>query len=141
MVSIFLKSLFSQRCISFLVIACVVFAFSGCNRTVTVVTNVTYFPGNATWNTATNWLVVEAKGEPGQAYSDVGPKHVKIVLLKQRKEITNYSYSFDAGLLAWTVKWTNIESLCVGFYNESTNHPIKNINFTFNPKTLECREN
>jgi len=121
------------------IIACVLFTLCGCKRSATVVTNVTYFPGSATWDTATNWLVVEAKGEPGKAFSEFGAKHVRIVLLRMRNEITNYSYTVDASLLGWTVTWSNLEDIRIDFYNESTNHPIKAILFTFNPNTPDFR--
>jgi hypothetical protein len=119
-----------------LVLAGFVFLLSSCGQQSTVITGVTYYPEGASYNNASNWMVVEAKGEAGQAYSSLTPKKVTVAFFLHGNLLTNFQYRIVAHNLDWKVKWTNISNIGLVFYdrNNSEHSAISNLSFVYHPE-------
>ena len=123
---------FREIVLSLLVVAVTVV---GCGGSRTKVTSVTFFPPFATVQTAKHTLIVEARGEPGKAYTNIGPKNISIILtgnISQRDEsIKRQNYVLVAGDLDWTIAWTNFENVQIEFVDHSSK--IKAGKLVFSP--------
>jgi len=89
-------------------------------RTYTELGGNTYFPPNATWQTARYAVGITVHGALGKNYSDFGDKQVFVVIYHNQSPILQKEYVIKAGDLEWKVNWKQLSSVEINFSDSDT---------------------
>ncbi len=113
---------------------------ASCGRPSMVVSSVSFFPTNATPETALFKLFVSADYGLGKAYSDISEKQVSIEIDKMHTLLMRKEYSIKGADLNWKVDW-NESSVQIRFYErEDATNVLRTIVFKIDPATDQAYE-